>query len=231
MTGLKVLIVEDESIVALEIESYLNSLDCKVVDVVSDGLEAVTLCKKYNIDLVMMDIFLDGDIDGIEASLKIKEINKDIMIVFLTANNDNYNIQRAVEVDPLVYLSKPFDRKELFAAINIAKNRLFNQQKTSLSDHDRKLLKLDEEFGFDMDNTLLYYHDELVHLTKKETQLLQLFISNKNNLVTNYMIENEIWPDKVANTNTIRTLIKRLREKLKHRFIKNIPARGYVMEV
>jgi len=109
MRDLKVLIVEDESIVAMEIESYLKSLGCKVVDVVSDSQDAIVSFKKYDIDAVMMDIFINGDMDGIETALRIKEIKKDVMILFLTANSDDYNIQRAVEADPLVYLSKPFE--------------------------------------------------------------------------------------------------------------------------
>jgi len=64
-------------------------------------------------------------------------------------------------------------------------------------------------------------------LTKKETNLLELFIENKNNIVDFYTIENTIWPEKDTNTNTIRTLVKRLRQKLKHKFITTVSSQGY----
>jgi len=78
---------------------------------------------------------------------------------------------------------------------------------------------------------LLYYHQEVINLTKKENQLLKLLILNKDTIVDIYTIENTIWEDKEVNINTVRTLVKRLKEKLKHKFIINVPSRGYRLVV
>ena len=67
----------------------------------------------------------------------------------------------------------------------------------------------------------------MIQLTKKENELLQLFIENKNSNVDFYTIEHRIWPDRYTTPNTIRTLVKRLRQKLRHKFIETIPSRGY----
>ncbi len=220
---LKVLIVEDESIVAFEISSYLQSLDCEIVDIVSNGLDALKAVENHYINLIIMDIFLEGDKNGIDTAWEIKQNYKDIIIIFLSANNNNYNIQKAIEIEPLAYLSKPFDRKELYASINMAKNRL-NSIKP-------KIINLGYEFSFDTKNKFLFYKKEQIHLTKKESELLNFLISYKNSVVSNYMIEYELWPDEDASSNRIRTLIQRLRKKLNRQFIKTVPKRGYIFEI
>jgi DNA-binding response OmpR family regulator len=220
---LKVLIVEDESIVAFEISNYLQSLDCEVIEIVSNGLDAIKVVENSHIDLIIMDIFLEGEKNGIDTAWEIKQSYKDIMIMFLTANSNDYNIKKAIEVEPLVYLSKPFDRKELYASINMAKNRLKSIKP--------RILYLDSEFSLDTQNRFLYHKEKEVHLTKKESELLNFLIKNQNNIVSNYMIEYELWPDENASSNRIRTLIQRLRKKLDRKFIKTIPKRGYIFNI
>ncbi len=215
---LKVLVVEDESIVAFEISSYLESLDCEVVDIVTNGVDALKRVDESHIDLVLMDIFLEGSKNGIDTALEMRGKYRDIIIIFLTANSDNQNINRAIEVEPLVYLSKPFDRKELYAGVSMAKNRV----------KDVEMLALDNKFSFDKKNNFLYYKRELISLTKKETQLLSLLIENRNSIVPNHIIEYELWPNDAASSNRIRTLIQRLRMKLNYNFIKTISKRGYI---
>jgi DNA-binding response OmpR family regulator len=221
---LKVLIVEDESVVALEISSYLESLGCEVVDIVASRKDTLKVIEEKSIDLVIMDIFLENKENGIDIALEIKEINKNIIMIFLTANSDNYNINRAIEVEPLVYLSKPFNRKELYAGINMAKRKVYERKKSNL-------VELDNEFTFDIANNFLYKNKELVHLTKKESELLKLLIEKKNNIVSNYEIEYSLWPTDDAGNNKIRTLIQRLRKKLNHKFIKTLSKRGYFFKV
>jgi len=223
MDSLNVLIVEDEAIVALEIKSYLESIGCNVIDVCSNANCALEVLKNKSVNLVMMDIYLQDRVDGIEATKQIKKLYPNIQIIFLTANNDNYNLHQATKLEPLSYLAKPFNRQELLAAIEIAKIKIKKDAITNSS-----YIKLDNEFSYDINSKLLYYLKTLVHLTDKESQLLSLMIKNKNSLISNYTIENELWPSSSANPNTIRTLVSRLRKKLKNRFIQNISARGYM---
>jgi len=216
---MNVLIVEDEFIVALEIESFLKQQNIEVVAIVSSAMEAIEVIKKQRVDLILMDIYLEGEIDGIEAAKRIKELNSFIQIIFLSANSDMLNIDRAIDSNPITYLSKPFNRKELYAAISLAKKKISH------------IIKLDEDFCYDKKSHILYEHNKIVSLSNKESLLLALFIKNINTLVTNYMIENEIWPDKEANSNTIRTLIKRLRAKLNHKFITTLTSQGYIFSL
>ena len=229
MKNLNILIVEDESIVAMEIKNYLKRLGLNVVGSASNSKDALNLISKKETDIVLMDICLIGEKDGIETAKIMLQKYPNIQIIFLTAHLDDYNVDRAIEIDPIAYLSKPFNREELKVALKIASKKLENQN--SLENNFKNYTILDHEFSYDPKNHTLYYCNEKTPLTKKENELLKLFIQHKNSIVDFYTIENIIWEDKEVTINTIRTLVKRLRQKLKHKFIENVSARGYRMNI
>ena len=225
MKEINILIVEDESIVAMEIESYISKLGYTLAGICSTAEDALKAVEQNPIDIIMMDIRIKGDLDGVETAALIKENHPHIEIIFLTAHLDDYNVDRAIEVNPTAYLSKPFNREELRIFLKIALRKI--RKETSLNLEKQHNIILDHEFSYSPLNHILYYCQEIINLTKKENELLELFIDNKNNIVDFYTIEYTIWPDKPTNTNTIRTLVKRLRQKLKHKFIKTVSSRGY----
>jgi DNA-binding response OmpR family regulator len=225
MTEVRILIVEDESIVAMEIASYVEKLGYTVAAVCSNAEDALKLTSEQKVDIVIMDICIKGDKDGIETAALIKKEHMQTEIIFLTAHLDDYNVDRAIDIDPTAYLSKPFNREELKIFLKIALCRL--EKKIGQCEETMHHLILDHEFSYDLETHTLYCCQEIINLTKKENDLLALFIQNKNKLIELYTIEHTIWPDKVTNTNTLRTLVKRLRQKLKHKFIETVPAQGY----
>lgn len=225
MKEINILIVEDESIVAMEIESYIKKLGYSVAAICSNAKDAFTVISEQKIDIILMDICIKGELDGVEAATLIKKSHPQIEIIFLTAHLDDYNVDRAIEINPTAYLSKPFNREELRVFLKIALLRA-DKGHTLYEAHKHHLI-LDDEFSYAPLTYTLYCYHEIIHLTKKESDLLKLLIQNKNNLVDFYTIENTIWADKISNTNTIRTLVKRLRQKLKHKFIETVSARGY----
>jgi len=225
MNPIHILIVEDESIVAMEIEGYVKYLGYTVTDICSNAEDTLQVISEQNVDIVLMDICIKGELDGIETTERIRREHPEIEIIFLTAHLDDYNVNRAIALDPVAYLAKPFHREELRVFLKIAIQKL--TKKHIFIDKTLTHIFLDNEFSYDEKNSILYCCTELIHLTKRETELLDILIQNRNNVVDLYTIENQIWPDKTANTNTIRTLVKRLREKLKHKFIETIPSYGY----
>src|SRR5437016_2365060 len=112
MSKAKILIVEDEGIVATDIAERLQRLDYSIAGIVSTGEEALQKVEAEKPELVLMDIQLRGKIDGIEAAEKIRGRFK-IPVVFLTANSDPTTFQRAKISQPFGYLLKPFDEKLL----------------------------------------------------------------------------------------------------------------------
>jgi signal transduction histidine kinase len=115
----KILIVEDESIIALYIKRSLLEAGYGVVAIAVSGEEAVESAAIYQPDLILMDIRLRGSIDGIEAARQIGE-QSNVPIVFLTAHTDRDMLNRAKVTDPFGYLIKPFDNHNLIITIEIA---------------------------------------------------------------------------------------------------------------
>ncbi|MEO5356866.1 MAG: response regulator [Nitrospirae bacterium YQR-1] len=115
----KILVVEDESIVAMNICDRLKDLGYEVVDVVSTGADALRRADELDPDLVLMDIVLKGDMDGVETAEKIRS-SFDIPVIFLTAYSDNDTLRRAKITEPYGYILKPFEQRELLIGIEIA---------------------------------------------------------------------------------------------------------------
>jgi len=225
MKEINILIVEDESIVAMEIENYIQKLGYSVVNTCSNAKDAFEIVSKHSVDIILMDICIKGELDGVETVAIIKKSHPHIEIIFLTAHLDDYNVDRAIKVDPTAYLSKPFNREELRVFLKIALRKIRKEISSELDTQHNIIL--DHEFSYSPLNHTLYCCQEIINLTKKENTLLELLINNKNNLVDFYTIENTMWPGKETNTNSIRTLIKRLRQKLNHKFIETVSSRGY----
>ncbi|MFA6598215.1 MAG: PAS domain S-box protein [Ignavibacteriaceae bacterium] len=128
----KILIVEDESIVALHIKNSLKRLGYDVFDVVSSGEEALKVIDNAKPDLTLMDIQLGGRMDGIEtAEILFKQ--HQIPIIYLTAFADGPTIERAKNTEPYGYLIKPFEEKDLRGALEMAlyKNKIENKLRES----------------------------------------------------------------------------------------------------
>ncbi len=142
----KILIVEDEAIVSLDIQNRLQRLGYEVVGVTDTGLEALELARDEQPDIVLMDIHIYGDIDGIETSRLIrKEI--DVPVVFLTANSDKNTIQRAQETGPFAYVIKPFKDTELNSTIEIAlhRHKLEKELETRVQERTAELARVNDQ--------------------------------------------------------------------------------------
>jgi PAS domain S-box-containing protein len=115
----RILIVEDQKIVAADLESTLRRLGYSVVGTASSGEEAIRKASELEPSIVLMDIRLRGDMDGIEAARSVRA-RQDVPIVYLTAYADDETIVRARETAPFGYLVKPFNERELRGAIEVA---------------------------------------------------------------------------------------------------------------
>ena len=139
--GAQVVVVEDEGLVALSLQRKLEKLGYRVPAVVATGEEAVELAGELNPDLFLMDIMLDGVMDGVDAASRIRE-RADVPVVFLTAYSDDVTIERAKAADPIGYLVKPFEDRELRTTIEMAlsKHRTGAEMRRQ-QDHLQSLVK------------------------------------------------------------------------------------------
>ena len=214
----KVMIVEDESLVAMEIAEAVKAFGFEVVATCEDDLCALKTALERKPDLILMDIRIKGERDGIAVSAEILH-HYDPSLVFLTAFSDEKHIERAVVLNPLGYLVKPIRMAELTALLKMAD---LQHGETLKGD-----LILDARFSIESATGMLIKEGRYVSLTKKERQFLRLLVKRKEGIVSIYEMELSLWPDKTPNDSTRRSLVNRLRVKLDNRFLETVHAEGY----
>jgi CheY-like chemotaxis protein len=136
MTERRILIVEDEHIVAMGIKRMLKSLRYTVTGIASSGEEAISKAESTFPDVVLMDIMLKGEIDGIEAAKEIKA-KFEIPIIYLTAYSESNILERAKRTEPLGYIIKPFDENDLYSSIEVALHR-YEKEKSAKKIQEEK---------------------------------------------------------------------------------------------
>ena len=124
----KILVVEDEAIILLQLEEILNSTGYTVAGLAASGEDAIEKARRLKPDLVLMDIVMPGRLNGIEAA-KIITGELDIPVVFVTSYADDTIIEKAKSVKPYGYIVKPFNELVLKATIEVALFRKTSEQK------------------------------------------------------------------------------------------------------
>ena len=133
MAEKRILVVEDESIVAEDLRNSLINLGYTVPSIAYSGEKAIKTAEDMCPDLVLMDIVLKGKMDGIEAAKEIGK-NNDIPIVYLTSYSDEQILERAKITEPYGYIIKPFKERELHISIEIALYKHMMEKKVRTRD-------------------------------------------------------------------------------------------------
>ena len=124
---LKILIVEDEMLIAANLAMQLENIGYEILGIIPRGEDALIAVKKERPDLVLMDINLKGEIDGIETASRMQMLGP-IPIIYLTANSDEANFSRAKATNPYAFLSKPFKKLDLKHAIELASDKILAEK-------------------------------------------------------------------------------------------------------
>ncbi|NNE56069.1 MAG: response regulator transcription factor, partial [Flavobacteriales bacterium] len=176
---MKVLIVEDEPLVAQDIAGHLKTVDFSVIGIAHDGSAALKILEEKEVDACLLDITLGSDPDGIAVA---HEINKRFKIpfVFLTSHSDRGTIEKVKETRPAGYLLKPFDENDLLTSLEIA---IFNHMNSRPAARDL---------------TIEYVNRHVPNvLSEREFEILKLVREGK----TNRLISEEL----NVSVNTIKT--------------------------
>ena len=158
MSRAKILIVEDELVIALSIRKSLEKLEYEVSGIVTTGEGAVEKALEQDPDLILMDIILSGAIDGIEAARMIRK-KADIPIIYLTANADSSTVERAHDTLPYGYLNKPINERDLLT--NVDSSIYKHRMERRISESEKKYRNLIENINdiiisFDENGTITY---------------------------------------------------------------------------
>ncbi|MDN9151267.1 response regulator transcription factor [Clostridioides difficile] len=200
----KILIVEDEKRMQSIIVEYMQKggYTCITAD---DGVEALTILKSNNIDLMILDIMMPY-LDGFSVCRVSREMTN-IPIIILTAKGEEEDKLKGYEYGADDYITKPFSPKVLLAKVNALLRRY-------TTDIPKNSLSLGKIFIM-VASRQVYVEDKLIDLTYKEFELLRLFMENPNQVFSREKLLNCIWGyDFEGNTRTVDTHIKTLRKKL-----------------
>jgi two-component system, response regulator PdtaR len=139
----RILVVEDETIVAMDIANTLRKLGHEITDSVPSGEQAIASLKKNQPDLIFMDIGLKGEMDGIETAAQIRSLYR-IPVIFLTAFVDEKTLDRAKATVPAGYLTKPFEENDLRIAIEVGlyRAKLENQREVLIIELQEAMSKI-----------------------------------------------------------------------------------------
>ncbi len=223
MNKTKVLIVEDETYVALELKTELEKLDFEVTDIVHTQKKVMASIGKNEPDIMMMDIKLGKNNDGIEITKEIHKTKK-IPVLYLTAFSDDATIERAFSTNPIGYIVKPFKTEDLKTNIQLA---LYKINQTASTNINKEYIGIGEDFYFDKENNHLYFQENFIKLGAKEKHLLSILVEANNSKVLFGELEDAIWDGNKPSPSALRTLVYRLKGKLGNNIIEVTYGYGY----
>lgn len=190
------------------------------VDSFTDGYKAVDAILNSKHDLYILDLNVLG-FDGHKVLEFIRKDDLNVPIIMISAEIDIENIKKSYTLGCNDYIKKPFDFEELFLRIQY---HLSHIQKDENSDF---LIDLGYDFSFNLLEQTLHKSNNEIELTSKEKLLLSLLVKNINNTVTNEMIHEYVWDSKEMEAVSMRTIVHKLKKKLKNGMIINLRAVGY----
>ena len=212
---MKILLLEDNERLNNSIVKRLELKGYKI-DSFTDGHQALNnVFDGY--DCFILDINVPS-IDGINILKEIRESDKNIPILIISSNIDLDTIKNAYGYGCNDYLKKPFFIDELEVKIE------------KLCQLDNETIELNDGFTYNMEKRELY-KEQLVKLTKKETLLLHQLITHKNKVLSYDHILNYVWEGDIATTDSIRTLVMRLRKKIPQNSLETIVDFGYKFNI
>ena len=218
MKNLKVLIVEDEQKLANLIRSSIKDLFFKVITA-KDGIEGLKKFNSFKPDIIISDILMPN-LNGLEMCKAIKE-QTNIPIVILSAHSQKEMLLQAIDIGISKYFIKPFDIESFIEYLKELSSKINNEKNFTLKDG----------FVFVKNSISLYKNDELVNLTKREREFINLLLDNKNSLVKLEDIKEILWQEDEVSDERVRTFIKRLRVKTSKDLIENVSSQGYMISV
>lgn len=219
MRKIKILIIEDESILALELKSILHSAGYEVVGVASNSNSAMMFVKSTSIDIIITDIQIKGELNGVQT-IELIHKTKKIPTIFLTSFHDDDMLREVSKVDFTGYVVKPYLDEQILREVRLASLRYGLESPSAITE-------LGNGYSFNHNERNLYLFDNVIELTKQELALMQLLIQNLEKVVTLEAVELMLWYDKAVSQNSRRQLLFRLKAKLKGLHIETINGVGY----
>ncbi|WP_335494420.1 response regulator transcription factor [Neobacillus niacini] len=221
METVNILLAEDDVRLG-KLITHLLQKEFHRVDWVKDGREAYQYARLSHYDVIILDWMLPGE-NGLSVCKKLREKGIQSGIIFVTAKDANDNIISGLDSGADDYIVKPFEFNELLARIRAISRR-----------KEKKLEDVIRIHNFILNVTIheLKRNDEIIELSKKEYQLLELLMRNHNQVITREVLFEKLWGyDTEVSDNALDALVKLVRKKIDlpegRSFIQNVRGIGY----
>ena len=221
----KILIVEDDLIIAKTVKNHIRSWGFEA-ECVTDFKDVLATFVSYSPQLVLLDITLPF-FNGYHWCSEIRKVSK-VPIIFISSASDSMNIVMAMNMGGDDFIAKPFDLNVLTAKVQALLRRTYDfTGQTNLLEHKGSILNISD--------ATLNYHDRKIELSKNENKILQILFENKGKAVSRDTIMTRLWEtDSYIDDNTLTVNVTRLRKKLQEvglsDFIKTRKGIGYLVE-
>lgn len=225
MAMYKILIVEDDKVIAASLREHLLAWDYDA-ECVKDLRKVIDEFAAFSPQAVLMDIGLPF-YNGYFWCKKIREISK-VPVIFLSSASDNMNIVMAMNMGGDDFIAKPFDFEVLTAKLQAVLRRTYSSGiKDSFIEHDGLIL--------DMESAILVSGDNRIELTKNDYRIMELLMRNAGRVVSRDKIMERLWQsDEFIDDNTLTVNMTRLRKKLEAEGLRDViktkKGMGYIIE-
>lgn len=216
-----VLIVDDDESLLQDLFIILNIFFEKVYTV-RDGEEALEVFNNNHIDVIFTD-YVMPKLNGYELIKKIREVNSKIPIVTLTSYNDQKKLMSLIDMNLTSYILKPYNFIDITKSLNkIVKN---------VEEYSLHFKNLNNGLIFNSKTRVLYKDDKIINLSKNEILLVELFLNNPNEIISQERIDDKLSPNKPLSYQASKNIIYRLRKKIGLDFIQSIQSVGYIYKL
>ena len=212
---IKVLLAEDEVKLSKLMKDAIGEYFQEFI-VVDNGEKALEAYKLHKPNIVITDILMPK-LSGLELLKKLREINESVPIIILSAHSDTEKLLQAIEYGATRYFIKPLDPDELLDYMVTVIKKLEQKDK----------IELIETYSFSYFKKILYSNNEIIKLTKRETDFIILLLNQSDHIANNKLIKNTLWGEEEVSNERLRTFIRRLRAKTSKELIQNNSSLGY----
>ena len=223
----RVLLVEDE-IDALEILAFYLNTVFDEVSCASNGEEGLLLyeeAQKDNkcFDLVISDIKMPKK-DGMTMIEDISKLNENQKFIIVSAHKDEEFLFKSISLNVVSYFVKPLDIKKIMEILKKVKIKVLEEKEDTI-------VLINNTFSYNKNNSILFNKKEIINLSKKEILLIEALLLNIKIIKTKENLKEFVWKDNKSSDATLRTLIKRVKDKISDDdFIVSKKGLGYIIE-
>ena len=226
----RVLLVEDEELARKTLSFYLNTIFDEVL-VACDGEEGINLYKEQTFDLVLTDIRMPNK-DGITMIDEMLEIVSDQRFIIVSAYKNEEDLLKLINLKVLGYFVKPLNIDDMMSMLEKAKKELLADKMGQDKKDSDEIVKLNKTYSYKKGRNILYRNGESVKLSNKESQILNVLISDIGEVISVDSFKLKVWDDITTSDSAFRTVMKRLKDKIKDNdFIVSHKGYGYIIDL